>query len=393
MTENTLTALIPSLFAGMDQVSREYTGYIPSVFRDASAERAAKDQTITFPISVAGNVGNITPAMTIPEPTEQTPGTGTLKITKSRSAEFGFVGEAKLGLDSGPGYNMVQADMFAQGIRALVNEIENDLAVAAAAGASRAWGTPGTAVFGSNIDPLSQLGKILADNGAPPSDRQFVIDTTSGAALRTLYGISTDRDYSKLPFTQQGVLATPHGVAIRESGQSVSHTGGTADSATTDSTGYDIGETDIGLASAGTGTILAGDIITFAGDSLQYVVKTGDADVNAGDIVLQEPGLMQAIASTTVAITVVGSDASPAVVDYDATGIMFSRNAIVLVTRAPALPEGGDAAADRMVMVDPRSGLAFDIAIYKGYMKVRFDVGIAWGVKVVQPRHTSMLVA
>ena len=393
MAENTLTNLIPSLYAGLDTVSRELTGYIPAVYRDASLERAALNEAIYFPIAPSGNSDTITPAMTVPEPTAQTVGSNYMTISKSKSAEFGFVGEARLGLNNGPGYNVVQADMFAQALRVLVNEVENDLATAAAAGASRAWGSPNTAVFNGDIDDLSQLGKILSDNGAPPSERQLTIDTTSGAALRTLYGINTDRDYSKAPFQQQGVLATPHGMSIRETGQPISHTGGTATSATTSGTALAIGTTSIPLASAGTLAILTGDIITFAGDSRQYVVVTGDTDVSGGGtIVIQEPGLKTAIAAAATAITIVGSDTSPADTNYEVAGVAFYRNAIALAARAPALPEGGDAASDRMMMVDPRSGLAFDVAIYKGYHKVRFDVSLAWGVKVIQPRHTALLV-
>jgi hypothetical protein len=387
MVENTLTGLIPSLYAGMDTVSREQTGYIPSVFRDASAERAALDEAITFPITPAGNASDITPAMAIPEPTEQTIGNGTITITKARTAEFGFVGEAKLGLDNGPGYNIVQADMFSQALRVLTNEIEVDLSVVAAAGAARGVGAPNAAPFDGDIDDVSQLGKILSDNGAPASERQLVIDTTAGASLRTLYGINTDRDYSKASFQQQGVLVTPHGMAIRETGQGVSHTGGTGASATTDAAGYAVGATAITLAAAGTGTLKDGDLITFAGDSNQYIVDADVAAVSGGALVLRSPGLMKAIVgATALTVTGVGVD-----VDYEVGGVCFYRNAIALVARAPALPEGGDAATDRMVMVDPRSGLAFTIAVYKGFHKVRFDVSLAWGVKVVQPRHTALL--
>jgi len=58
---NTLTNLIPSLYAGLDTVSREQAGYIPSVFRDASASRAALNEAITFPITPAGNTSSISP--------------------------------------------------------------------------------------------------------------------------------------------------------------------------------------------------------------------------------------------------------------------------------------------------------------------------------------------
>jgi hypothetical protein len=327
--------------------------------------------------------------MAIPEPTDQTIGNDAITISKARVSEFGFVGEERIGLNTGPGYNAVQADMFAQSLRLLTNEVEADLAVAAAAGASRAVGLPNQALFASDIDDVSQSGKILTDNGAPNGDRQIVVDTTAGASLRTLYGINADRDYSKVPFAEQGVLITPHGMQIRETGQPQAHTAGTGASATTDATGYAVGSTAITLAAAGTGSILAGDIITFAGDTRQYVVVTGDADVSGGGaITIQEPGLMTAIPASATAITIVDNTGS----DYDVGGVAFYRNAIVLVARAPALPEGGDLATDRMSMTDPRSGLVFEVAVYKGYRKVRFEVALAWGYKVAQPRHTSLLV-
>jgi len=392
---NTLTNLIPSLYAGLDTVSRELAGYIPAVGRNATADRAAVGQSVTYQITGAANVSNVSPAMTVPEPTDQAVGSDQIVITKSRAAEFGFAGEEVLGLNNnGAGFSQTQADMFAQGLRALVNEVEGDLAAAAVGGASRAHGFPGDLPFQSNINDMSQLGKILSDNGAPLSERQLVVNTTSGASLRTLYGINTDRDFSQMPFQQQGVLITPHGMSVRETGQSVSHTSGTASGATTDNAGYAVGATVITLASAGTGTILEGDVITFAGDSRQYVVASGDADVSGGGtITLQGPGLMQAIPASATAISIVGVDESPAIEAYDAAGVAFYRNAIVLASRAPALPQEGDVAADRTMLTDPRSGLSFEVAVYRGYRKTRYEVALAWGVKAVQPRHIALLVS
>lgn len=86
-------------------------------------------------------------------------------------------------------------------------------------------------------------------------------------------------------------------------------TSGTASGATTDSAGYAIGITTINLASAGTGTIIVGDVITFAGDSNPYVVLTGDTDVSdAGSVVIQAPGLIVAIATSPAAITIRSTD-------------------------------------------------------------------------------------
>lgn len=391
---NTLTNLVPDLFAGLDTVSRELAGYIPAVYRDASVDRAAKGQSVRYHKAPEGNLVDVSPSMTVPEPDDKTVGSDTITIDKVKKSDFGWIGEEQKGLNNnGPGYLSVQADLFAQALRKLVNEVESDLAVEAVAGASRAHGTPGTSVFQNDIDDVSQLRKILMDNGAPPSDLQCVLDTTAGASLRTLYGINADRDWSNVPFNQQGVLVAPHGLNIRETGQAQSHTAGDAASATTNSDGYSVGDTVITLASAGTGEIKAGDVITFAGDSNQYVVASGDADVSdGGTITLQEPGLRVAIGTSATDITIVNDGESNPSADYDARGVAFYRNAIVLAARAPDRPNEGDLALDRMMLTDPRSGLMFEVSMYPGYRKISLEVALAWGTAATQERHISLLM-
>jgi hypothetical protein len=182
-------------------------------------------------------------------------------------------------------------------------------------------------------------------------------------------------------------------MAIRETGQAVTKATGTGDSGTTNTAGYAIGATTITLASAGTGTIVAGDIIQFAGDSNKYVVVTGDADISGGGtVVIQEPGLRVAIPASATAFTLLGNDNSPPETEYDVAGTAFYRNSIILASRAPALPPEGDMASDRMMLTDPRSGLSFEVSTYKGYRKTRYEVALAWGWKVTQPRHSALLV-
>lgn len=381
---NTLTGLIPSLYAGLDVVSRELVGFIPSVYRNVTAERAAKDQSVTYPISRAATAFDLAPAMAIPDPADRTTDTGEIKITKSRGVEFGWTGEEQRGLNTGPGYSPIQADNFAQALRTLCNEIEVDLATEAAAYASRAYGTAGTTPFGTNTGEAAQVRKILDDNGAPPSGRSLIIDTTAGAAMRTLTQLSKANEAGTTMTLRQGELLDLHGLSIKESAGIVTKTAGTGASATTTNAGFAVGATSIALASAGTGTITAGDTITFAGDTNKYQIVTGDADVSGGGtIVLAKPGLRKAIPAAATAITVIASHVA---------NIAFSQNALHLVARAPALPQEGDAAADRMMIVDPRSGLAFEVSIYLGYRKVRLEVALAWGVKAAKTEHIAMLL-
>lgn len=380
---NTLTGLIPDLYAGLDVVSRELVGFIPSVFRNVNAERAAVGENVTYYVAPEMTSADIVPAMTVPEPTDRTMGTGSIQITKAKAVNFGFVGEEQKGLNNGPGYLSVQADLFAQGLRALVNEIEVDLATTGYLGSSRAYGTASTP-FATNTGETAQVRKILDDNGAPATGRSLVIDSAAGASLRTLTQLTKVNEAGTSMTLRDGQLLDLNGLSIKESAGVQEPAVGTASSATTNDAGYAVGATTITLASAGTGTILAGDVITFAGDANKYLVVTGDADVSGGGtVVIAAPGLRQAIAGSTTAITVFAATSR---------SLAFSQNALHLVARAPALPQKGDMALDRMLITDPRSGLTFEVSLYPGYRKIRAEVAMAWGTKAVKTEHIATLL-
>tara|TARA_R110000803_G_scaffold51844_5_gene106891 strand:+ start:4594 stop:5754 length:1161 start_codon:yes stop_codon:yes gene_type:complete len=385
MAENTITAIVPDIYEALDVVSRELTGFIPSVTMNASAERAGDGQSIVVDVEPAGNVADITPAMTTPDPTGQTSGSTTISISKSRAANFGFIGSDQKKLNTGPGYPSVRAQKIAQAIRSVVNEVETDLG-ALHATASRAAGAAGTTPFATANDyTAASLGlKILKDNGGG-NDAQFVMSTAAGANLigkqSAVNAAGTDS------ILRQGVLLDVAGMPLRESAQIVDFTKGAMASATTNNAGYAVGATALTLATAGTGVVAAGDVVTFAGDSNQYVITSvtfAGANPAAGDIItLAAPGLRVAMSAATKAITVVANSSR---------NMVFDRSAIVLAARAPARPEEGDMASDVIVITDPRSGLSLEFAMYKGYRKVRYEVGLAWGVKNIKPEHTALVL-
>lgn len=375
---NTLNNLIPDLYAALDKVSREMVGFIPAVGRNSGAERASVGESVRVPVTPTANVADITPAMTTPNPTDQTISNVAIQITKARTAEFGYIGEEQRGLNNGPGYMSVQAQQILQAMRKLVNEVEADVASQYFA-ASRAYGTAGTAPFASDLSDTAQIHKILADNGAPLTDKQLVLNTAAGAKFRTLTQLTKANENGSADILRNGVLMDVHGFAIRESAQIKAHTKGTGSGyLVNNGAGYSEGATSIAV-DTGTGTIKAGDVVTFNGDTNKYVAAS---DLSGGVLTLAAPGLRQAVAND-VAITVGNS--------YSAN-VAFDREAIQLVTRAPAMPMEGDMAIDRMTVTDPMSGLAFEVSIYPGYRKVRYEIALAWGVKVIKPEHTAILL-
>lgn len=383
---NTLTNLIPDFYAALDVVSRELTGFLPAAQRDASADRCALNATMRSHVAPSNAAaGNITPAMSLPSAADQTIGNVAFTIQKSRFAPFSWTGEEQNSVDSGPGYLNIQQDQIAQAIRALTNEMEADLASAAAVGSSRAFGaTAGTAPV---LADFAQAKKILDDNGAPMSDRHFIVDTTAGVALRgtsNLFKVNEAGDSSLL---RQGILGNLYGFDIRESAQVVTPTAGAMASATSSNAAFTVGQTVIPLATAGTGVVAAGDIITFANDTNKYVVASvsfAGANPASGDtITLAAPGLRKAQSAATRAITVFATSTR---------NIAMTRNALLVGTRLPALPREGDMAIDRTVEVDPRTGIAFELAVYPGFRMVTYHLSAAWGVKVMKPEHIATII-
>jgi hypothetical protein len=375
---NILTGLLPDLMAGLEVVSRELVGIIPVITRSANMERAALNQDVTYPISPLMKTHDNTPAMSVPEPEDHEVGVGKVRITKSKNVNFGFVGEEQRALSAGIGTLSLQASFFAQGLRTLVNEMEADLFSAAYVAASRAWGTPGTTPLLSGTGDAAQLRRILNDNGAP-NPRALIINSATAAAYLSNPQFTKTNEAGTDMGLRDGQIGDLAGFSIHETGASITHVKGTGAAYTTSTAGYPIGATSIALIT-GAGTVKAGDVIAIAGDTNKYVVAAGIAA--PGTIRIGAPGLRQAIPAAATAVTVENT--------YD-VNVAMSSSAMVLAARAPAMPVEGDLAVDSYLLTDARSGITFDVRVYLGFGKVRYQVGLAWGWGVTNAEHIALL--
>lgn len=384
---NTLTGLIPTLYNALDVVSRELVGFIPAVTSDMTYTRAAVGQTVSSPVVPASTATDITPAVTPPNDGDQTIGNVQMTISKARRVPVRWNGEEKLGLDNnGASYNIILSNQLQQGMRTLVNEIESDLA-ALHIRASRAYGTAGTAPFGTAADLSDSAGalRLMEENGAQGLDLQLVLGSAAMFNMRGKQSVLFKvNEAGREDMLRNGMTDRLQGLALRQSAAVKNHTKGTGANATTNAAGYAIGATVITLASAGTGTIVAGDVITFTGDANQYVVAAGDTNVaDGGTITLAAPGLLRAIPASATNITVVNNSAR---------NMVFARSAIALATRAPALPPQGDSAIDRMIITDPLTGLSFEVAMYAQYRQMQYEIALAWGCAAIKTEHIGLLL-
>jgi P22 coat protein - gene protein 5 len=385
---NTLTNLYATAFEALDVVSRETVGFIPSVSINANgSQRVAKNQNVTIPVTRPSAAADIAPGQLPPDTGDQTVDPVTMTITKVRGVPVRWNGEEATQLNvNGVGFNPVLRDQFAQAMRTLCNEIEVDLGALYPTSRlgyySSGSGQAAKGMFSATpgISDLAFARKLLVDQGAP-NDLRLVVDTLSGANLRSLSNLYKANEAGGDAMLRRGILQELYGIPIRESAGVATHTAGTASSSTVSNAGYAAGVQTVLLSAVGTGTLVPGDLITIAGENANYphTVLTGCAAVQtSGQFTLNSGGLFKAASAATKAIVVAGTGPRP---------MLFSQSAMHLLLRAPALVGGVDSAATRIQVTDPVSQLTFEIAEYREYRRTHYEVCVAWGVANIKPQH------
>ena len=357
--------LMADIYVAADVVGQEAVGFIPSVTMNAESTRAGKGDFIRAAFTQEASLGDIAESMTIADPSAVTIDEKALQMSNAKSAKFSLSGEDTRGLSNSGLYNTVYGDLVAQGMRKLINEMESDLFEAAKNNASRATDS----TLSSNLNCIASARQILVDNGCPTDDLSLVANTTDGVLIRNNANLLSANQAGTDAVRDQGILIPVHGLAVRESSQIATHTKGTLGSSPLTDVTDAVGATSIAI-NGGTGTIVAGDVVQFGGAGNKHVVGTGTADASGGTIVLNQGLLAEVANDTAVAINA----------DYLGS-FAFHRRAIELAVRAPAMPAGGDAATDAVTVQDPRTGLVFEVRIYKGYHTNMIEVGAVWGVK------------
>ena len=377
---NVLTNLAADIYKAADVVGRELVGFIPAVTVNGDAvTRVAKGDPVRSHFTRTPTVStSFAPSMTIPEGTDQTVDNKTMTVDTFATVQIPWTGEDMKHVNNGSGFETIYGDQIRQAMRAICNTIELSLFTTAYQGASRATGTAGTTPFASTIDVVADVRKILVDNGCPMDGNvSLVMNTAAGAAMRKLTNLYKVNEAGGSDMLRQGVLLDLQGLMLRESAQISQVTKGTG-------AGYllngalAVGATTI-TVDTGSNTILAGDIVTFAGTTDKYVVNTA---LSGGSFTIGAPGSL-AVEADNDAVTV-GNNYTP--------NMAFHKSAIELAIRPPALPMGGDAAVDMMTIQDPFSGLVFEIAAYKGYQKAMFEVRCLYGSKAWKSQHIATVL-
>ena len=387
----TLSALIPIIYEARDRVAREQVGLLTAATRDASETQAAVGQVVRSPVTRPTALVAIAPSNVVPNTGGQTIDYKDLTISSSYAAPIQWTGEEQRAI--GGNYETVIRDQFTQAFRTLDNTIEASLVTTMLnGGASRATGAAGTSPFNTagDFSDFANGHLILNNNGAPEDDRRLVMGF---AAFANMTGKQSSlwkaNEAGTDEFLRRGIINEVLNFKFHKSAQidKNAHTVGTGaatygsdgSGAVTPST-YQVGETAIKLKT-GSGTVLAGDVVTFAGDTNKYVVVTG-VTAAGQTMTIAAPGLQQTLADA-VTMTIGAA--------YKGN-IVLHPTALMLATRAPIMPAGGDAAAAVEMVYDEVSGMSYQVAEYKVYRQVHYEVGAAWGSLANKPEFAALLL-
>lgn len=382
----TLTGFTELIYQARDIVLREPVGFASSVIVNSGSEGVSLNGTVKSFVAGQPTLNTThTPAMTVPAGDDMTSTVEEMTIGQVARVNIPLKGETVRQLDNTVGRENFVKNVLAQAIRQITNAIESHIGTVAKNGASRALGTAGTTPFASSHALIPQVNQILTDNGAPnDGQRSLVVSTGAATNLKLLSHIYKVNESGDAGTLRNGTILDIDGVQIKQSAGVASHTKGAATGALINLGNVAVGSTTLTLDTITVNTtgILAGDIITHASDtSNKYVVKTGLV-ATSGDIVIANPGLK---------IATLNNDAVTIGNSYTGN-MLFHRSAIELVMRPPAMPDGGDAATDRMTVADVNSGLVFEVALYKGYGMNLMEIVCYYQAKVWKPELVATLL-
>lgn len=370
-----LAALAPTLFSAAQEVSAEPWGCVDSINTDFDNKGVAKGDSVTVPYVPAQAATDYAPAAASTEGNSQTAKAISVQITQSKKTSQVLTGEQIRSLENASSDKEWARQWLKQSMRTLRNLAESDCAARIKEGASRAYGTAGTAPFASDLTAITNVRKILRDNGAPMADLQLVIDTTASLNLFNLGIIQQAYQAGSDQERREGRFLRQFGFRIQESAGIGLHTKGAGASYVLNGAKA-IGDTDIVLKT-GSGTVLVGDVGTIGSDTNKYIVNAGVAA--AGTISIGRPGLK--VAAADGATFTIGNN-------YTAN-LAFERSAVVGVMRPPVFP--ANPTIQQQIISDEK-GMSYLLLQIAQYGEITWELHLAYGFKVVQSEHVAVLL-
>jgi hypothetical protein len=374
---NTLSSVIPSLFAqGLKSLRRN--SVMPSlVNNDYGTEVKQKGDTITIPVPSAIAATDVVPAAYAPDSGNIAPTTATIPLSNWKEAPFTLT-EKELA-QVVDGIVPIQLSSAVESIADAINQSIFTLYK----GVYGYVGTAGTTPFGTpGIGDATSVRKVLGKQLAPLNERRMVLDPDAEAAALGLTAFSYYLNSGDKEVMKEGQIGRKFGFDWFMDQRVPTHTAGTITTGliAKASTVQAAGLTSIvctTAASTGACALKKGDVILFGSDTQTYVL-TADAT--------------QASAATDVTITIsppkVVALAGSEAVTVKAAHVVnmgFHRDAFAFASR-PMTQNNLTMNKDQSFMVaDPVSGITMRLSYREEFHRTRLAFDVLWGVGLIRP--------
>ena len=335
---------------------------------DYSPLAASPTTKVRVPTTPAATVAAITPSAAQSANTDSTfPGVD-ITLDQWFASEFYLTDKDKAEIGAGR-----IPERAAASLAAVVDHVDAAILTAGKNFSSRAVGTAGTTPFATlalAVDPITQL----SINKASKMGRHIVADPLSMASLIGIGSFAESTFVGDISTMTDGAYMGNRRIGAQwweNQNVSIDHTTGTENGAYVTNGELSAGDTSVTVAT-GTGTILAGSVLQFAGDTDNQYVVVADYAGGAGVVTIGAPGIRKTIA-TANAITVVS--------DQTMTGLAFQREALAFVSR-PSM--GSAASATIQPMSDPISGLSLTMEVTRQNYQDKWSISVLYGTAGVQ---------
>ena len=372
---DSLASLFPTLYAGIAEFPRRQFGMIRAVQVDGQLSRAAKGQSVVWDVPQVSGAVDIEPAATLPAPSADVAKSLTYTMAHRKGVRIAVTGEASEAIGDAA-MAIRRQNQYLQAFDKLAAGIESYLAGVAILNASRAFGTADTVPFtasSTNLEYFAKLWGILAKNDRSNGELSLVLNTATAEAMRAYMGMLWKaNEAGDDEMMKNGYRTRVQGFNVFESNQITQHTKGTGANYVLNGA-HSAGATEI-TVKTGTGTILAGDVISIADEpsGSKYVVVEGITA--AGTLKIGAPGLLGAAA-----------DGKAVSIHQYTPNLAFNQSALGLGCRLPEIPKEGDAAIDATSIRDPYTGLVFEVRRYAEYRQIVDEISIMYGAIVLDP--------
>lgn len=409
---NTLEEIMPKIIARGLMVLRERAIMPRIVNGDYSQDAAAKGDTINVPIPSVVGIIEVSPSVTdvqgsdtvidkVPIPLDHWFQNDPLYLTDKDMHE----------INRNDHFLPMQVD---EAIRSLANKVNLSIHSnyrGATRGIFGVVGTEGTTPFagggGAGVTSATQSRKLLNVQLAPKSNRRGVLDFDAEAQALELDSFADAEKTMSSEVKIEGEIGRKYGIDWVADDQVVTHVAGTITDAGAGRTaaidnggGYPVGTNSInvdeGAEATVVGTIVNGDIISFAGHSQTYCVidnnasgqfTGGPTDARTGNVGTYTFAT-NAIAGLSFYPALQASVADGEVMTVKEThvvNIVMHRDAFGFATRPLASQTLSTGGTEIMSIQDPVTGLVLRLEVKRQNKQVAWEFDLLWGTRLVRP--------